>query len=106
MELLLALLLLLLVAAIWTFAFGGSSTSVDRARRSSVEANRAAMQGETGKWRIEPSDSDRSGPPPIKRGPRGGRYTEAKTRQDKGGVTGDISDGTLPRSSAVLTLAS
>jgi len=89
MALFLVLLLLLLVAAAWAIRTGSnaaperSSTSDEGAPRSVAEVNRAAMRGETGKWRIEPSDSDRSAPPPIRTGPRGGRYTEAKTRQGR-----------------------
>jgi len=83
MELLIVLLLLLLAAAIWAISSRGTSPSVDRAWRSSVEANRAAMRGETGSWRVEPSDTDRPVPPAIKTGRRGGRYTEARTKEGR-----------------------
>ena len=83
MEFLLVPLLLLLAAAIWAISSDGGSRSTDRAQRASVEANRAAMRGETGSWRIERSDSERPAPPVAKTGPRGGRYTEAKTKEGR-----------------------
>ena len=83
MEFLLVPLLLLLAAAIWAISSDGGSRSTDRARRMSVEANRAAMRGESGSWRVEPWDAERPTPPAIKSGPRGGRYTEAKTKEGR-----------------------
>jgi hypothetical protein len=89
MALLLVLFLLLAAAIWWALSFGGKrtpgvgSTSGESASRSVAEVNRAAMRGETGKWQKLPSDSERSGPPPVRTGPRGGRYTEAKTREGR-----------------------
>ena len=77
------LLVLLLVAVIWAVNFDGSPSSVDRARRSSVEANRAAMRGEVGSWKEIPTGLSEPTRPEIKEGPRGGRYTEAKTKEGR-----------------------
>ena len=89
MALLLVLFLLLLAATMLWLCSSGKPTSDDRTTstegetRSVAEINRAAMRGETGKWQKLPSDSDRSGPPPVRTGPRGGRYTEGKTREGR-----------------------
>ena len=89
------LFLLIAVVAVWAlFSDAGvSSSRLERARRASVEVNRAAMRGDSGEVTRVMNEAEKARDgltgsnveplPKIKIGPRGGRYTEEVTKNGR-----------------------